>query len=236
MGIVGVDGCPGGWVAVAWDTERGVLTPSFHPTFADIVTSHADAACVAIDIPIGLRDDGRPRSCDLAARALLGHPRRASVFPAPQRRLLDCATHAEASSLSRRAFGYGVSIQAFGIYRKIRDVDRMMTPALHQRVIEVHPEVSLWAMAEGKPAGFSKKRLAGFEERRVLLVGGLSMPDDLPSTRGEARRLAPFAGPDDLLDAIAAAWTARRHAEGRASRIPVEPEIDERSLRMEIVY
>src|SRR5262249_44937788 len=161
---------------------------------------YPDAVCIGIDIPIGLSTSG-PRECDLLARRLLGK-RGASVFAAPDPRLLDCATHAEASALSRELTGKGISIQCFGIVPKIREVDWVMTPALQRRVVEVHPEVAFLALA-GHPLLYSKKRLAGFGERRSLLASALSL--DIPD-RKAIRLLAPPAVPDDVLDALAVAW------------------------------
>jgi predicted RNase H-like nuclease len=233
MLIVGVDGCRGGWIAVVWKTETTQWEPRRHADFSEIVACYRDAACIGIDIPIGLRNDGRPRGCDVAARALLGWPRGSSVFPAPQRRLLDCDAYAEALAHSREAFGRGISRQAFGIYCKVREVDREMTPELQHQVIEVHPEVAFWAMNDGQPMAHSKKRAAGFEARRDALRR--SLPLDIPDTPSVAKALAPYAGADDLLDALAVAWTARRHAACGASRLFAEPSIDDDGLRMEIV-
>lgn len=39
-----------------------------------------------------------------------------------------------------------------------------------------------------------------------------------------------------LRDAVAAAWTARWVVEGIAERLPAEPAMDRRGLRMEIVF
>ncbi|MCH7795141.1 MAG: DUF429 domain-containing protein, partial [Proteobacteria bacterium] len=44
------------------------------------------------------------------------------------------------------------------------------------------------------------------------------------------------AGPDDVLDAAACALAARDMLTGRATRLPPEPPLDARSLRMEIWY
>jgi predicted RNase H-like nuclease len=158
----------------------------------------------------------------------------ASVFPAPQRQLLACADYSAVAALSRERFGRGVSRQAFGIFGKVGEVDQVMTPALQRRIIEVHPEVSLWVMNGRHAMVHSKKRPAGFDERRELLTRCLHA--DVPETRSAARLLAPFAAADDLLDAMAVAWTARRAATQAASRVPSQPELDARGLRMEIVY
>ena len=42
------------------------------------------------------------------------------------------------------------------------------------------------------------------------------------------------AGPDDLLDACACAWTALRIVRGQAITFPSDPPLDARGLRQEI--
>jgi predicted RNase H-like nuclease len=48
--------------------------------------------------------------------------------------------------------------------------------------------------------------------------------------------MARLAGADDVLDAMVAAWTARRVATGDAGRLPEEPVANRTGLRMEIVF
>ena len=129
--------------------------------------------------------------------------------------------------------GAGIPKQAFAIFWRILEVNWTLTPALQGRVFEVHPEVSFWALADRRPMEHAKNTADGYTERRSLLADKLGVP--IP-TRAKARRLARPAAPDDVLDAIAAAWTARRVAEGRAGRLPDDPPVDARGLRMEIVY
>lgn len=230
MRVVGVDGCPGGWVGITWDTEAGTLTPVVYRSFAELVERTADAAAVGVDIPIGLHE-GRPRGADGAARAFIG-PRRSSVFPAPDRRLIGGGTYAELAARSRGLTGKGISQQAYAIYPKIAEVDAVMTPELQGRIVEVHPEVSFTALA-GRPMKFAKKGPEGFAERRAALEAGLGLPI---WDRAEARAVARPAGADDVLDAVVAAWSARRFAEGRSGSLPESPERDGRGLRVEIVY
>ena len=232
MRVVGVDGCQGGWIAVTFDIDEKSLTPARHPDFSDVVASYRDAACIAVDIPIGLTTLGA-RRCDLEARKALTRLRGSSVFPAPDRRIVGAESYDEATLLSRKLTGNGVSVQAFGIFAKVEEVDRLMTPELQLRIVEVHPEVCFWALAGRRPLEHAKKRSEGFDERRSLLRSVLDAP--IP-TRRDARRWAHGAAPDDALDAIAAAWSARRFSEGIADRLPQCPVIDERGLRMEIVY
>lgn len=236
MLVVGVDGCPGGWVAVAYDKEAHTLTPTVHPSFADLLAAYPDAACIGVDIPIGLAQ-GEPRRCDVEARTPLGFPRRTSVFPAPDPRAIIPAitapTYEKAVERVRSLTGSGMSIMAYSIYAKILEVNWTLTPALQGWVVEVHPEVSFWALGGGMPKTHHKSKPEGFEERRALLAAALGTT--IPS-RKEAFGLARPAAPDDILDAMVAAWTARRQAEGRAERLPADPSTDARGLRMEMVY
>jgi len=205
---------------------------AIHVGFQRVLDQYADASCIAIDIPIGL-PEGQPRPCDLAARKALG-PRRNSVFPAPDRRLLDASYYEEALARSRRLLGKGISKQAFALCHKIAEVDRLMSPELQARVVEIHPELCFWAMAGRRPMGHHKAKAEGFEERRGLLLRayeGVRIPN-----LAEAASLVPPAKSDDVLDAMAAAWTAARFAQGLAGRLPPNPPTDSRGLRMEMLY
>lgn len=229
--VVGVDGCPRGWVAIAYDTEAHTLTPRVHPYFAELLAAYPDATCIGIDIPIGLAQ-GEPRRCDVEARRVLG-PKQSSVFPAPDPRIVTAPSYDEALARARSLTGAGISKQSHAIYTKILEVNWTLTPAQQGRVVEVHPEVSFWALAGEQPMAHHKAKPAGYEERRALLADELGIA---VWSRDEAFSVARPAAPDDVLDAIVAAWTARRVAEGRAKRLPVDPPIDARGLRMEIVY
>jgi predicted RNase H-like nuclease len=122
-----------------------------------------------------------------------------------------------------------VTIQAYQISEKIEAADKVITPELQQRVVEAHPEVSFRALAGGRPMAHRKKSRAGRDERIAALASIFA--DDLATIRppGSAAR-------DDLFDACVCAWTAWRLATGGAMRLPQEPPVDSRGLRMEIVY
>jgi predicted RNase H-like nuclease len=230
--VIGVDGCPGGWIAMVYDVTANTLTPRVHSTFAGLVDTYPEAEAIAVDIPIGLAE-GVPRMCDLEARKVLG-PRRSSVFPAPDPRFLTIPVYADALNRSRAVAGKGISRQAFAIYPKVAEVNEVISPFTQDRIFEVHPEVCFWAMNGRQPMEYWKRKPEGFEERHALLASvmkGISIPD-----RREAGQLARPAAADDILDAIAAAWTARRHAEGLSGRLPDMPSTDAFGLRMEIVY
>jgi predicted RNase H-like nuclease len=145
---------------------------------------------------------------------------------------LDEPDYAAACRRSLAVCGKKVSQQAFAIFSKIAEVDRVITPELQAQVFEVHREVCFWGF--GRSAMQHRKKVAlGYEERHGLLVAALQYA--IPQ-RNEVHRLGFAAEPDDLLDATVAAFTAYRVAMGRAERIPREAEFDRRGLRMEMVY
>lgn len=212
MTAVGVDGCRGGWLAVPLDGGPAVV----HATFADLLRAQPRAT-LAVDVPIGLLDEGATgdRACDREARRLLG-PRRASVFPPPLRPRLDAAARPPE-----------MSVQSFHILPKVREVDALLSPALQARVVEAHPELAFTLLA-GRPMRHRKRAPEGARERRRALsrVPGRPFARLPEAPRGAAR--------DDVLDACVLAWTAARVAAGTSLRVPAAPPVDSRGLRMEI--
>ncbi len=183
-------------------------------------------AAAAIDIPIGLARDG-PRRADAEARRQLG-PRRSSVFPAPVRSVLAATTYAEACALSRAACGKAISKQLFNILPKIREVDALITPLRQERLFEMSPELSLAVLA-GAPMAHPKTTPAGRAER-IRALGEVFGPEEV-----ERHVVRPPRGArvDDVLDAFAGAWTARRRASDR--HLQLGGDLDALGLRMEVV-
>ncbi|MFI9653852.1 DUF429 domain-containing protein [Guyparkeria sp. GHLCS8-2] len=187
---------------------------------------------VAIDMPIGLSESA-PRECDRAARARLG-ARGSSVFPAPLRPTLLAATHPEASTLSRRGGGHGVSAQAWNLFPKVRELDDLLRarPEWRDRLAEVHPELSFLALNGDAPLLASKHRIDGIYRRRTLIAEAFSMAA-IESV------VAQLAGTrvkeDDMLDAFAALWSAHRWIVGTAETLPPDPPKDACGLPMRIV-
>jgi predicted RNase H-like nuclease len=202
--VVGADGCPSGWVAVA--LEAGAVADVEVVTRLDEVLTRRPAA-VAVDMPIGLVDGAR--DADRAARRLL--PGRASsVFAAPPRCVVDAARrgelpdHAAATALAERTTGSGLSMQAWRLVAKIVAVDDLA--ASGQAMLEVHPEVAFAVLVgESLPR---KRTWAGITTRRAVLAGvGLDLPDRFPGDEE--------AAPDDVVDAAVCAWVADGAAAGQ---------------------
>jgi len=208
--VVGVDGTRDGWVAIRLAGTDPVGAASY-ADFGALLTHEAGASVVAVDMPIGLPTaHAWPRQADLAARTFIGRMR-SSVFVVPPREALEAPTHADAVRACRDAGVPGVSQQAFALRHKIFEVAQYSADS---RVHEVHPEASFAAM-HGAPLRHGKRTWNGYHERLALIAAaGIRLPDDL----GDFGR----AGVDDVLDAIAAGWTAWRIAAGVARCLPAD--------------
>ncbi len=210
--VLGVDAWKKGWVGVSLvdGSFSGAMTA---PRITELLRAFPHAGIAAIDIPIGLPTD-RPRACDAAAAAFVG-PRRNSVFRTPPRAALEAPTFAEALVASRRLLGIGLSQQAYALGPKILEVALIATGG--DQIIEVHPEVCFRAMA-GRALQFPKSSWAGMQDRLELLAGAeIVLPADLG--------LANQVGPADVIDAAAAAWSARRFIRGEAVSVVKVPEV-----------
>ncbi len=208
--VAGVDGCRGGWVVVttglAADSPTTVaVVPDIATVIVALRSGHLAAA--GVDMPIGLTTDGS-RTADTEARRLLG-ARRSSLFPTPPLAVLEATDFADALARCREASGKGLSIQAYNLLPKMRELASAIEPSLQPRLSEVHPETS-FAVLRGAPCTHPKRTAQGSTERRDALRPHFAGIDRL------ARAAPRGAKIDDVLDAFAAAWTARRIAGGSA--------------------
>ncbi|HXF66508.1 MAG TPA: DUF429 domain-containing protein [Burkholderiales bacterium] len=230
---VGVDGCRTGWLAVTQDPRSGRIVPQVYESAAELCSDLARAAVIAVDVPIGLTDCG-PRWCDLEARKRLGRLRGSSVFPAPVRAVLAATAREQASRIQERADGRRIGVQIWNIVPKIREWDEVLRAnrALAGRVFEAHPEISFWALGGFRPMRHGKKTAAGRQQRHRLI--GRAFGNAVPQARWRPGR--DGVAVDDLLDALAALWTARRIANGEARSLPASPTYDAAGLPMAIWY
>jgi predicted RNase H-like nuclease len=117
-----------------------------------------------------------------------------------------------------------LTIQAWCIGPKIKQVDDAVTAETQQWAFEVHPEVCFWALNGERPMAHNKKTKEGASDRLSVLnpifpeIG--HHLDSRPS--GVAK--------DDLLDAAAAAWSALRRHRGEAMCV-CTPERDQKNWR-----
>ncbi len=229
MRIAGVDGARiakvSGWLVAVG--EGPLPTRLQFVSAAEEIVGLADL--VAIDVPIGLPAEGK-RQCDLLARARMAG-RGSVVFPVPPRSVVNQPTVAAVYDQARALGGPLPTPFFMGIRPRILEVDALLRthdPKLNW--FEVHPEVS-FACMNGEPITVSKHTALGLELRREALhaaMPGLSIAALLAELTETSVKL------DDVLDALAAYWTAFRIAIGYAETLPATTEHDEFGLRMAI--
>lgn len=228
--LVGIDGCPSGWIAVA-ESDDG-LNACVHPDWISVMRNHQRTSLIAVDIPIGLPARGA-RLCDIETRRYLGGPRGSSVFPTPVRECLLPGSYEEVCARHRRCDGRGLSRQAFNLLPKIRQVDQYLRDHSSDwlRVREVHPEVSFKIWNAECALQHRKTHRSGRTQRERLIdsVWNAERERLFDVVKGTGCRR------DDLNDAFAALWSARRIARGLAHKWPeTTDEADARGLRMQI--
>jgi predicted RNase H-like nuclease len=236
---IGADGITGGWAVAACRVERGawararaareVPAPSARRVElhrAESVESIVElrqggGAVVALDIPLGLPEQGGARPCDEEARRHLGKGA-SSVFNPPARYLFptlakegskDRWREAQRLVKERRrehpeAALVGVNRQTLGILDKVAEADSYLCahPEAQAWLLECHPEVSFLRLNGGERLA-SKSKARGALDRLALIEREFPLAESTPLA--------------DLLDAHAALWTALRVA-ARA----IDPERD----------
>ena len=237
--VAGVDGCKAGWLAVILSPGRSPAVAVFR-SFVDLVASLPMDAIIAVDMPIGLPEFGGKGGRgpgDGGAVLSWGNVSRASSQSLRARPSMPIrksfttveawyAGHRKASEVARTTSTppRGVSIQAFGIFSKIREID---TPAAAcgricgNRIRESHPEVAFCRLNGGQAMSLPKKikgtiNPAGMEERKALLCAHgyeRSFLDQMPP-KGAAS--------DDFLDAAAMMLIAASRA-ARQGPIRIRP-------------
>ncbi|MBT2507725.1 DUF429 domain-containing protein [Streptomyces sp. ISL-98] len=233
VAVLGVDACTAGWVAVELRDARfagarlATDVRSLLREAGEARSGGGGVEVVAVDMPLGLLDTGWRRA-EAEAAALLGRLR-GSVFRVPPHAVWQEEHYEAANRRCRELTGAGLSRQSWGLAVKLREANGCLADAGADRLFEVHPEVSFWALAGKTPLPHRKKSWAGQMARRSLLeAAGVVLPDEL----GDVGRVPP----DDVLDAAAAAWSAQRIAQGRAQPLPDPPQYDSRGRAVAIWY
>lgn len=227
---VGIDGAKlgqadgPGWVAVGISTEGDLSQPIAGGRLADLLArpEFRIAERIAIDMPIGLLSNAVPggRPCEIEARSFLCGPRKSTVFSSPVLAAIihDDYSAALVANKNSSAHKIGISKQAFALFPRLRECNRLIAQSDQGRIIETHPEVGFAALADsinGQRPSRKKKDHEGAAERSNLLSQVLEQDlDSWLSTRPRGLAI------DDLLDALMSAQTARRHANGTALCFP----------------
>jgi len=234
---VGLEWASTGWFGVILDDEG--WDTGLYPSVWSAWKYHSDADRILIDVPIGLPTDEK-RACDVEAKEKLGD-RHGSVFYTPVRDAVYQGTLPEAKAVNEAAADFSIQNQTWSIVPRIREVDEFldMYPSARDRLIETHPEVCFYALNGRKPLAESKRTRAGLRRRVDLLAeeypDARSLCEDAIERYTTPSYAPSVGGAADVVDAVAAAVTARRGPDG-CSTVPETPPSDGRGLPMRIVH
>jgi predicted RNase H-like nuclease len=221
---LGVDGFRNGWVAVTLDGDRREIN------FLRDITGATSVGFdrLAIDIPIGMDDDGR-RDCDLLARDKL-RPHTSRVFSGARRWLWGEFDDPDKANIEARRRGQTrVSRQLWHLGPKIMQVDAFVRANPGLEIREVHPELVFQRLNEGKPLPRKKSEAGASLRRKLLLQEGFDEIDQWL----KSARIGTGAKVDDVLDACAVAIAAR-HPGGSVPE--GTPPVDLHGLAMQIWF
>ncbi|WP_420135486.1 DUF429 domain-containing protein [Rhodopseudomonas sp.] len=227
MIALGLDGYRHGWVAVTLGGDRPEI--DFIPDISWLASRRFTR--VAIDIPIGLSNDG-VRQCDLDARALL-RPHASRVFTGARRWLWTEFNYpdqfAQANAAAAERGQSRASLQLWHLGPKIMQVDAFVREHRDLDIREAHPELIFLRLSGGRPLP-SKRHAEGLRRRRELVrQNGVAEIDEWV----DRVRLGTRAKADDVLDACACALAAR----DPGGCLPDgEPPRDEHGLPMQIWF
>ena len=191
---------------------RRSSSPPRSPALVALVRETYDVAVVAVDIPIGLPDDGGRLADAEARRELVG--KSSSVFSTPVRAALEAPTYEAGPRGQPRRDRRAHQRQRPGV-RPAREGPpgrRLGARPARRRGRRGAPRAEL--RADGR-------RARCWRARRTPTAYAPAARRS-PRTGSSRRRgsAAPGFGEDDLLDACAAAWSAVRHSLGRLGVVP----------------
>jgi predicted RNase H-like nuclease len=231
---IGVDWTDSGWLGVAFDRTGFDQAAVFEEVGGLWHRFEEEAERVLVGVPIGLTEGSGDRACDVLAREVLG-PRESAVLAPPVREATRKRRYPAAKRVNQRTAGRSLSKQAFALSDPIAAVDDLLrnVPEARAAVVESHPELCFRAFA-GTPLQYANQTAGGYAERMRALA---TFDADAPPVVQHAAEAVGGTGVaiDDVLDAVALAYTARP-GPGQLRSLPPDPPRDPKGLPMGMCY
>ena len=231
---LGVDGFRNGWCCCVIDTSISI---ELFSSFEDLIDKFKAVKSIFIDIPIGLSNANIERTIDSSVRELLPKNKKSSVFTPPCRESLKMKDHYNGNKVNKEIIGKGISIQAWNIGYKIKEVDTVLTAnlLLNNIVHESHPELCFCNIKEYKPLNFNKKTAEGFQERVHIIKKYFPRINNLIQSTFEENKKENIKK-DDILDSIILALSAREWKNNGSRIIRQKEENDVMNIPFGIFY
>ncbi len=194
-----VDGCKGGWCVIA-QVEGNVITKVVK-YLEEFLSNYPQIEMVFIDIPIGLSSQDYERNIDRTLRSKLPG-KSSSVFTPPCREALEANDYNEANIINKRITGKGLSIQAYYIGEKIKEIDQLIQSHKFKAVfIESHPELCFKQLNQNQVLRSKKSTQEGINDRIKVINTYKKQYFDLYEQFLNTFKRST-AKKDDILDAI----------------------------------
>ncbi len=216
--------------------ENRTITHRLVEKFSTIVDELYAADQVFIDIPIGLSSHGFSRTLEPRMRAMLPFRYKSSVFTPPCRDALQSSTYDDAKVENIEVTGKSISIQAWNIGRKIKEVDHVIrrNMKLTDTLFEAHPEICFSAL-KGGALQYKKKEKEGQQERVDILKTYIRRtPEMFKTILAEYPRKS--VAPDDILDALCLCISASVAGSGYLGLIQDDNDVDELGIPVRVAY
>lgn len=224
MKTAGIDGCKLGWILISFDEGKEKYQVIESNDELKGIFENYDR--IFIDMPIGLEDEEYTRECDALLRKELGGEYSSSVFSPPIRPALEAPSYVEANMISYEWTEKKLSLQSWNITPKIKALDELLreNSEFKEKVLESHPELLFQKLNGGMI--FQKKNLKkGVRHRLELIKEEEPIADDFFRDIKEEWRRSEV-GEDDIVDAMALAYYAKRSEEKGIKTIPADINYD----------
>jgi predicted RNase H-like nuclease len=199
LNTLGLDACKKGWCAVG--SIDDTLVGDCFDHIKDVILAFTNVDRMLIDIPIGLSSKNFIRTVDSKSRTHL-QKRKSSIFSPPCREAVSADNYREALNLNKKITGKGISIQAYNISSKIREIDVWFnSKPKAMEVYEAHPELCFKSLL-GKDLQYSKHENEGISIRKEILFNKQQKLEYLFEDLMKRFKRSEVK-PDDILDAMA---------------------------------
>ncbi len=228
MKTAGIDGCKLGWILISFD--EGEEKYQVIESREELKNAFETYDRIFIDMPIGLEDEEYTRECDALLRKELGGEYSSSVFSPPIRPALEAPSYVEANMISYEWTEKKLSLQSWNITPKIKMLDELLreNEGFKEKVLESHPELLFQKLNGGMI--FQKKNLKkGIRHRLELIKEEEPIADDFFRDIKEEWRRSDVAE-DDIVDAMALAYYAKKSITDGIRTIPSEVSHDSEGL------
>lgn len=235
MRYIGIDGCKSGW-CVCMVGNDGTIDFRVFSRLVDLNNIACEKMRVWIDMPKGIGDEQMRRNVDYQLISMLKPVRHHSVFIPPFREAIAQSTYNAAKDVQRVITGKAISIQAWNIVPKIREVDDFIQKNKRYESCfdESHPEFCFYKLNGGNHLKYPKKLTEGQEERLEILSRYHGGVNEVFKTCMQTHKRKDVKA-DDIIDAICLAISCFV-SKGKGAYLINNPLIDSKGIAMRIAY